>query len=244
MLTVDIPTTQNVTIQYELASTKERFVAALLDFIFLFVVLLIINLLLNYIVGLIFRKAEFLYILVNSLIIIFYSFSQEVILKGQTFGKKMMGIRVMRLDGQKPQPFNYMARLAFKLIDIWASFGAIGITMIKSSGKGQRLGDIIGNTVIVRINPTYQPKLESIMNMITSKSYTPKYLDVIKFSEDDILTIKETLDRYNKYKNEAHRYALTTLASKLLRDLNLKEKISDPSVFLRTIIQDYVVLTR
>ncbi|MBN8703998.1 MAG: RDD family protein [Bacteroidetes bacterium] len=240
MITIDIPTTQNVTIQYEVASTKERFIAAMLDLIFVGIFIAILSFM-GAIVGII--ESELFWVF-PILVFIFSSFVQEIIFKGQTFGKKATKIRVMRLDGQRPELFNYMARWAFKLVDVYMSSGAIGVTMIKSSGKGQRLGDVIGDTVLVRLNPTYQPKLDAIANIVDVQKYTPVYPNVSKLSESDILLIKETIDRSIKYKNSAHQYALILLADKVCKLLEIKDKVPSPDTFLKTVIQDFVVITR
>jgi uncharacterized RDD family membrane protein YckC len=65
---------------------------------------------------------------------------------GQTLGKKIIGIRVVKQDGGQVTFGSSFVRHLFDMIDV--SF-AIGILVIKNSGKKQRIGDLIAKTVVL-----------------------------------------------------------------------------------------------
>lgn len=244
MQTVEITTTQNVTIEHQLASSGQRFVAFFLDVVIEFVFLLI----LGYFFMTIYSTNEtgwFIYqyfILVP--VIFFYSIVSEVLGNGQSIGKLALGIKIIKLNGEQPTIQDYLIRWVFRLIDVMMSIGALAGLLINSSEKKQRLGDILANTIVIKTQPTNQIALKSILKINTLDNYTPKYLDVKRFTEDEMITIKSVVDRYVKHRNKAHREAVIELIKIVQNKLELKELPKNKIEFLKTVIRDYIVLTR
>jgi hypothetical protein len=86
--------------------------------------------------------------------------------------------------------------------------------------------------------------LKDILNIDSRKSYEPKYPQISQFPESDILLIKQSIERYQKYKNEAHKKAILLLCQKLKDRMELSDIGPDKIGFLKTLIKDYIVLTR
>ncbi len=243
---IDINTTQNVSITYELAYLRERVLAFLLDSVLMavfFVVLAILGGLTE-----VFSDFEdgwfhfqYLFILpIRS----FYTLFFEALLDGQTPGKMMLRIKVVKMDGKQPSFSDFLLRWSFRLIDLWLTFGVLGALLIASTDYGQRLGDIVSNTAVVRVQPRLQVGLRDIMRIDTQASYEPTYKDIRHFREDDILLIKQTIERYNRYRNRAHRDAVLELCETLREKLRLEVVPVNKIDFLKTLIRDYIVLTR
>ena len=120
MRTIDINTTQNVTIEYELAMLKERVLAFVIDllivgagYMFFFISLL------SAIGGSVLESGlsmQLLYYLIPVGLLMTYQFVSEVVADGQSWGKKAMGIKVVRLDGQEPGLVDYLLRSVFLII--------------------------------------------------------------------------------------------------------------------------------
>ncbi len=68
---------------------------------------------------------------------------------GQTLGKRLMGIRVVKTNGERCDLVSALVRNALRFIDN-LFFGLIGILLIASTRKKQRLGDIFAQTVVVK----------------------------------------------------------------------------------------------
>lgn len=64
-----------------------------------------------------------------------------------------------------------MMRWAFRLIDIYVSFGMVASSLISSGNKGQRLGDLIANTTVVRLRPSRTVSLHEILSIKTLMDY-------------------------------------------------------------------------
>ncbi|MBK9190352.1 MAG: RDD family protein [Crocinitomicaceae bacterium] len=151
MKTVDVLTSHNISIEYETASVMNRGVAAFLDLLIMGAYFLII-LFLSISMGLNAWSLNLFTIVFYALMLplFFYSVLFEYLLKGQTVGKLAMGIRVVKLNGENATLSDYTMRWAFRIIDFWISAGSVAAIFIASSEKGQRLGDILAQTVMVK----------------------------------------------------------------------------------------------
>lgn len=68
---------------------------------------------------------------------------------GQTLGKKLVGIKVTSEDGSPCSITQALVRNVARLVDGFL-FYLVGIILILRSPKNQRLGDSIGNTIVVK----------------------------------------------------------------------------------------------
>ncbi len=243
MRSIELQTTQNVTINYELALLRDRILAFMLDTVIVVTaVLLIVNVLFGLVISL-GLSTEF-ELLVVAPIFTFYTLVMESLNQGQTIGKMALRIKVVRVDGEQMVFTDYLLRWAFRLIDIWLSLGAIAIVVISSSSKGQRLGDMVSNTTVVKANPSLFVSLRDILQINTTSNYTPQYPEVRHFREQDMLTMKQTIDRYVKFRNPAHTEALHLLTNSVCEKLEISPVPEKKVEFLRGLIKDYIVLTR
>jgi uncharacterized RDD family membrane protein YckC len=243
MKNIEILTTQNVVLQYELASFQDRAFAFILDTLFLFFSLLI----LSAFVGGLFSYGSLLESIAKILLtclFCMYSLLFDFFNQGRTVGKMIMKIQVIKLAGSYPTFSEYAARWVFRLIDIYFSLGSIASLLIISSSKAQRIGDIIANTAVIKTVPKTNVNLQDILNIHRVDKYIPKYQLAKKLQEEDALLIKTTLERYRRFNNESHREAMYQLAEHVQTMLGIDHIKEDRSVFLQTIFQDYVVLSR
>jgi hypothetical protein len=150
---------------------------------------------------------------------------------------------VVKINGERPGFFDFMMRTAFRLIDVGLTSGTLALITISSSEKGQRLGDFLADTTVIRLANLNRFSLNQLLSMDVLKSYTPVYPEVIKFKEEEMLLIKETLERRKKYPNDSHLDALNKLVKKIEGQLGVVAPM-DKVQFLNTLIRDYVSLTR
>ena len=69
---------------------------------------------------------------------------------GQTLGKRILGLRVLMRDGRPATASAVSARTVLRLIDD----GPLGlVVMILSGRRRQRLGDLLGGTIVARATP-------------------------------------------------------------------------------------------
>jgi hypothetical protein len=155
-----------------------------------------------------------------------------------------MGIRVVRVDGQEPGLGDYLLRAIFLIVDVMMSIGTIAIILINSSPKRQRLGDLTANTTVVRSKKNMQFQLGDILKISSLEDYGPQFPQVKNLNESDMLLIKNAVFRYQKYRNPAHAEVIRDLVNHLKEVLDINEQPKNKVEFLKTLIRDYIVLTR
>ncbi len=247
MSSIDIQTTQNVIITYELASLKDRFIAALIDLGIIILINIGIIYLAYLVVGELFGEDGSLMMIVQFIPIVTYMgyhLISEIIANGQSWGKKGLGLKVIRLDGEEAGLSDYLLRSIFHIIDTIFSAGIVAILGISASQHKQRLGDMTANTTVIKLNPTNQVGLADVLKISTIKEYEPVYQEIKHFNEEDILLVKSALTRHKQYPNKAHKEAIVMMANRFSELLELAETPKDKIHFLETILKDYVVLTR
>ena len=250
MKKVDIITAHNIAIDYEAASVMNRGIAKFLDLLVIMIYTLIVyfillQILLQSIFGT-FHIDESFYIMlvIFQLPVIFYTILSEYLLKGQTIGKMAMGIRVVKLNGENGNINDFTMRWAFNLIDFWFSAGSIAALFISTTEKGQRLGDVLAQTAVVKNKPEQVYSIRDILNIKDRSKHEPTYLNVSRFTDEDMILIKNAITRVKKYPNEPHKQLVRELAKRAAKELNLEEVPQKKLTFLKTLLQDYIVLTR
>ncbi len=246
MKTIEITTTQQVTIEYELAPYRERILSALIDAL----VVGAINIIIGFIYAGIMSDDDFnnfspdrfwqLYILIFML----YHFLSELLMDGQSLGKRTFGIKVIKLNGKEAGPNDYFLRSLFYIIDGFFSMAVLGSMLIISTEKSQRMGDFAANTAIIKVKFNLRFRLEDILKINSLADYEPLYPDVRQFTEQDMLLIKSVIARHREYNNSAHKEVVNNLVRDLMLKLDIIEEPRDKIHFLKTLIRDYIVLTR
>jgi uncharacterized RDD family membrane protein YckC len=69
--------------------------------------------------------------------------------QGATFGKKALGLRVVRLDGSPIGWSEAILRLLLRIVDNFF-FGLVGFICILATEKQQRVGDMVAKTIVIK----------------------------------------------------------------------------------------------
>jgi uncharacterized RDD family membrane protein YckC len=240
MQTIEIQTAQNVNIEYPVASIGDRVVAAIIDQLimvgYLIAIIFLYIWLLNLTEGspLHFPVA---YFVILFLPLFFYHLLCETFLNGQSFGKKIMKMRVVKLDGSQAGIGSYFLRWILAPIDIYFTYGSVGLITMLINGKGQRLGDLAANTTIVKLKT--EAKLDDTILQPTPVNYEVRLPEVSNLSDKDISIVKEVLDL--NYKNpDAVMYEKILHKTKdaIEKKIGVSSNLH-PLTFLDTVLKDY-----
>jgi len=150
---------------------------------------------------------------------------------------------VVRLDGKRTKPIDFFMRWVFRLLDLYSSASVLGIIIITASPKGQRIGDILADTCIIRIKEKPETSLKVLEKLNELQKQEPQFPEVTNLTEADLMLVKETLNRFEKFPNEAHKEAMNHLVKRIESELQIKCKTIQ-NEFLKQLIKDYVILTR
>ncbi|MBN1252405.1 MAG: RDD family protein [Bacteroidales bacterium] len=228
---IHVNTTQNVQIEHPAASIGNRILAQLFDFLMIFVY----GIFMAVVIG-IFGIESNSVILILFLPALFYSFIFENIFQGQSLGKMLAKIKVVKKDGSQASILNYFIRWIFRLIEI-PFYGSVAIVTIAINGKGQRLGDLAAGTTVINIKKSFS--LNSSVYKTLPDNYELKFQNVELLEEKDIATINDVLNFYKKNQNPGLRskYLFKTFDA-VTKKTGIKTNLS-PIEFLQIVIKDY-----
>ncbi len=234
MQTIQVRTTQNVFIHYPLASVGDRILAFLLDQLILVVFAIAVGLLLIY------SKIEsyWVWILLLGLPWLLYALLFEIFMDGQTPGKRVLNIKVIRLNGTPASIGDYVLRWIFALIDLKILSGAIAVILIAAGGKGQRLGDMVAGTSVIKQVEQKEITAQEVF-VVADAEYQPVFAQAIQLNENDINVIQRALEVNRDLGNSKPMLAVT---EKLRAQLGIQTDMP-PVKLLYTLIKDFNHLT-
>ena len=86
----------------------------------------------------------------------------EIAWHGQSLGKRLVRIRVVRLDGSPVSPLASAARNLLRVVDFLPVCYPVGLVSMLVDGKHRRLGDLVAGTVLVRDEAVDLSKYEAV----------------------------------------------------------------------------------
>jgi len=255
---IQIETPFNIELEFEIAEVYKRLFAYLIDFSILLVYFMSMKYF--YYGGFNLAGAENLKshvgldILTISIPMLLYSLVCEVMMHGQTIGKKIFNIRIISVAGGEPSLSQYMTRWIFKVFE-WPFFfgytffslqniaayiivtgfwGLVVLIFIAVSKKNQRLGDIAANTVVINTVSPFSVN-DTVFMEISDKNYVVTFPQVLKLSDRDINTIKNVVNLYHQAQNSQ---TCDRLAWKVQEVLQIQTDMYSIN-FLETLLADY-----
>ena len=227
---VFIQTAQNVTIEMEAAGLGDRVIAALLDYLIIFSI--------YFAAFLLFVATESLVSILMIAIPLFLYFPlSNIFMNGQSIGKRMRQIKVVRIDGNQPGIADYLIRWLFRLIEVEMTAGALAMISLFIRGQGQRIGDMAAKTTVVRVRP--QTGLAQTGFTEINPIHNLTYPEVYLLNETEIDLIKEVLLLVQQpYESIDSLDAAMNLKNKLLRKMN-RQSDEPAQAVLETLLRDY-----
>jgi len=245
MVELQINTTQNVNIKFIAASVGERILAYIIDLIIklAYIVVtyqLMFNLFeINELIDDMDHWSQIAIIVSFYLPVVFYSLIFETFLDGQTIGKRIMKIKVVKIDGYQAALADYLVRWFFRIVDINMMSGIVALIAIITSKKSQRLGDMTAGTSVITLKNNVNIS-HTILEEL-GEGYVPTYPSVINLSDNDARIIKETFIRAKAARDYP---TLIKLRKKIVDVIDIKNYNDSDIHFIDTILKDYNYYTQ
>ncbi len=253
MAIITVGTPFNIDLEFRVAPFGKRLLAWFIDItiicLYYVLVLLFVAPLLGFGDGI--RTATMLLVVV--LPVILYQLAAELLMNGQTLGKKIAGIQVIDMEGHEPTWGQYISRWMLCIGNLFifiipyyilTNFLVLFVCMIvylpdflsvMISAKNQRLGDLAAGTVV--IDKKYRPGInETIYLEIDEAEYQPVFPQVMRLSDRDINGIRNLLNTKNK-STGTDNYVIN-IAHKIKTVLGIESDLY-PIDFLEQLLKDY-----
>ncbi|MBS1557880.1 MAG: RDD family protein [Bacteroidetes bacterium] len=234
MHTVSVRTTQNVIIHYPVASVGERILAYLIDRIIQLVYILATATLLVRL-GI---QQIWIWGIVLALPVLLFSLLFEIFMDGQTPGKRLVKIQVVRLDGTRATIGGYILRWLFALVDFGVLGGAIAVMVVAAGGKGQRLGDVVAGTTVIKLAHPREVSANTIF-VTANENYVPVFAQAIQLHPSDIELMHRALEADIRLGNSE---PLERLVEKIKTKLGIHSDLN-AATLVQTLIKDHSHLT-
>jgi uncharacterized RDD family membrane protein YckC len=181
----------------------------------------------------------------------------EILMNGQSVGKRLMGIQVVNENGGKPSVSQYIIRWLIRTSDymvlviivyapyiaffgmqfFWALGGSLLLLVtdiiLVNSKKQQRLGDLLAHTILIKTKQ--KTSIGDTIFLHIAEGYTPSFPQVMQLSDRDVNALKSILDAAKKH----HDYNLAFNASEKIKNHLKIETSLSPFDFLEILLKDY-----
>ncbi|VXB67994.1 RDD family protein [Flavobacterium sp. 9AF] len=244
MSQLTITTTQNVSINFTAASVGERLLGQILDFLVMLAYSIVMGYFIDlsglesYLLKLDHWSAMAVYILLY-LPVFFYTLIQESLWEGRTIGKRIMKMKVIKIDGYQASFGDYLIRWLFRLIEVVPPFSIVGLIAIIFNGRNQRLGDMGAGTAVISLKNNIN--INHTILQEVNEDYIPTYPLVIKLSDNDVRIIKETFELAIRNRDYS---TLIKLREKVIAVTGIKNQSGNDQDFIRTLLKDYNFYTQ
>jgi uncharacterized RDD family membrane protein YckC len=234
---LNIDTPENVIFGYEVVGMGSRFMAALVDTAIILILQIVVNLtmvlLLGNLLGLDLGSAWITAVfgLISFALLWGYYIFFEMLWNGQTPGKRLVGLRVLRSDGTPITLTESIIRNLVRFVDFLPLFYGLGVVVMFVNAQSRRLGDLAAGTLVVRDradltldNLTEIPQLQSSLAVPAQIIEEVATWPIERLTEADIQLAEGYLHRRTDLENGPH------LAQQILRRLLARMELPNSSI--------------
>lgn len=270
MSTLKVPTSFNIDVEFEVPEFFRRFLALFIDMVIQYLYLVLAGKIFNWIIHSMdttnqnsFYELEAYRQLLWVPVLIYHGLL-EITMNGQSFGKRLLKLRVVNENGGRASISQFLIRWLLRTSDTWIvivliilvysqqmefstevtfmvvaviAFLLTDIILVISSPKGQRIGDILAKTILIRTN-TKSSITETVFQEVED-GYTPVFPQIMQLSDKDINAIKSILESARRRSDPA---IAETAAEKIKTHLGIHTQM-EPITFLEVLLKDYNYLS-
>lgn len=249
-------TSFNIELDFEIPDFHKRMFAWMLDVVLAIVYIILISML-------VVNRTPYWMTIIFWLFLPAYPLIAELTMNGQSFGKKIIGIRVINENGGNATPVQFIIRWLLRVSDLLVVY--LMFIIVESRGrilsnggvelvfmfalivtdimcviitkKSQRLGDLAAGTLIINLRT--KAGLEETVFMETEDNYVPLFPEVMRLSDRDLNIIKSVYSTVLK-RND---YALAERTAEKIETALKIRSTQHPLAFLETLLKDYNYLS-
>ena len=250
---LNIDTPENVIFGYEVVGIGSRFMAALVDTLAIVIIQVVVNLTMGLIVGNLLNIDIYsawvtaVFGLISFALLWGYYIFFEMLWNGQSPGKRLVGLRVLKADGTPITLTESIVRNLVRLIDFLPIFYGLGVIVMFVNTQSRRLGDLAAGTLVVRDqedltleNLTVAPRRHLLRQIPAPIVEQVNSWPVERLTSVDIQLTEDYLIRRNELENSAQ--LARQILQRLLARMAVPEQtiaIHDRPYFLAQIVKAY-----
>jgi uncharacterized RDD family membrane protein YckC len=157
----------------------------------------------------------------------------EIVWRGQTPGKRVLGLRVMSASGRPITPLQAILRNLLRIIDQLPALYAIGIVSVLMSARNQRLGDIAAGTVVVREQAT------EALQVPAQDAAVQDRLRANRLTDQELALIERFLQRRGELDAEVRGRTALQIAGRVRERLGIADSGVNHEDLLERVLAEY-----
>jgi len=202
-----VETPENIRFGYDVADIGSRFLAISIDsliqgalYFILFVATVIVasNLVDVSLPGTATTAIAVMLILTVFVIQFGYFMAFEIILNGQTPGKRLFNLRVIKDNGYPLATMDGVVRNLVRIIDFFPIFYGVGIITMFFNGRAKRLGDFAAGTIVVKMRSEVKLRDLVAVSSLPPASGVKDVAGVERLTAQDLQLATSFLERRNQ----------------------------------------------
>lgn len=260
MSTVAISTPFNISLDFEIAEFHKRLFAYFIDTALLVIYAIGMRYILYEGIGLNVYDSLGIDIFCVDIPYIFYHLLMEVFNNGQSLGKKVIGLRVMSLEGGEPHLGQYLMRWIFRVWEwlpmltlfvamsesyskkniilyqliITGLCGLLVVLVIAISKQSQRFGDMAAGTTVINTHIKIGIQ-DTVFQDVNATGYKVQFPDVMRLSDRDINAIKSVVSQLHK----TNKFETASRVAYKVKEVLKIDTMLDTTEFLEKLLEDY-----
>lgn len=216
-LTIDTP--EQIALEFTLAGVGSRFLALALDTVIqVSLVMLLYIVAIALLIGRVGDGMWALAIVVLLGFMLFYGYfaAFEWLWRGQTPGKRLLGLRVISASGHPMTPYQAAVRNLLRIVDQIPGLYGVGIVSVLLTDRSQRLGDLVAGTVVVREDATTRQPLDADAPRTGRET-----LRATRLGDAELALVERFLQRRSDLEGNVRQQAARQIATRIRERLGL-----------------------
>jgi uncharacterized RDD family membrane protein YckC len=157
----------------------------------------------------------------------------EIIWRGQTPGKRALGLRVISASGRPMTPTQAILRNLLRVVDQLPALYAVAIISVLISSRNQRLGDIAAGTVVVREQET------EAVHVSAQETAVKDRLRANRLTDQELSLIERFLQRRDELDPELRGRTALQIATRIRERLGITEPAINNEDLLERVLAEY-----
>jgi uncharacterized RDD family membrane protein YckC len=176
-------------------------------------------------------------LLALSFLFFFYKLLLEAFWNGQTLGKRVAGIRVVKADGLPVDFLQVVIRNVMRVVDFLPMYYLIGSVTILASQRNQRLGDMVAGTVVVHDRKGQAPALPTQLGHVPNYDLAQLRESVLRLPEHDLEAARTFWTRRHQLEAGARYRVSIQVSQGLVSRLNWTGPLPPhPEMFIEAVL--------
>jgi uncharacterized RDD family membrane protein YckC len=235
---ITIATPEGIELRLQLAGLGSRFIAGGVDLAIMLILLAILAVITGPVAGLSGGVAGVVFVIGSFVILLFYPILFELLAGGQTPGKRMSHLRVLRDSGAPVDLPASAIRNLMRLVDGPLLLYLPSIVSIAVTKRNQRPGDIAAGTIVTREQPVVKAKARTGRAPARAPAPVPASVesgerwDTSAITTQEVAAVRRFLERRASLERGARRELAVRLADGLRSKVTSTPADLGPEQFL------------